>query len=55
MFDISMEHCKIVVTKPASQKLKECWSPNVALEVWARAAARASRLPSLQSASWLTA
>ena len=42
MFDISIEHCKIVVTKPASRLLKECWSTDVAPEKWARAAARIS-------------
>ena len=45
MFGISIEHHKIMVTKPASELIKECWSTDVAPEMWARAAARASTAP----------
>ena len=37
MFDISVEHHKIVVTKPASELIIKCWSTDVAPEMWARA------------------
>ena len=42
MFGISIEHHKIMVKKPASELIKECWSTDVAPEKWARAAARIS-------------
>ena len=45
MFAISIERHKIMVTKPTSVLLKERWSTDLALEKWARAAARASRAP----------
>ena len=42
MFGILIEHRKIMVTKPTSELIKEHWSTEVAPEMWARAAARAS-------------
>ena len=44
MFGISFEHCKIMVTKPASELIMERFT-NVAPEMWVRAAARASVSP----------
>ena len=32
MFGISIEHYKIMVTKPASEVITECWSTDVAPE-----------------------
>ena len=45
MFGISIVHHKIMVTKPASELIKEHWSTDVAPEMWARAAARAYTAP----------
>ena len=45
MFGISIEHHKIMVTDPVSELIKERWSTDMALEMWARAAARASTAP----------
>ena len=45
MFGISIERHKITVTKPASELIKERWSTDMALEMWTRAAARASTGP----------
>ena len=49
MSDISVEHHKIMVTKPASELMKERWSTDMKPEMWARALAGLPRLPSPQS------
>lgn len=45
MLGISTEHRRIMVTKPACELIRERWSTDVAPEMWARAAARASTAP----------
>ena len=35
MFGISVEHHKIMATKPASELMKELWSTDMKLEKWA--------------------
>ena len=45
MFGISIEHHKIIITEPASELIKERWATDVAPEMQARAAARASTAP----------
>lgn len=45
MLGISMEHRRTMVTKPACELIRERWSTDVAPEMWARAAARASTAP----------
>ena len=44
MFGISVEHFKIMVTKPDSELIKEHSSTDVAPEIWASAASRACLL-----------
>ena len=45
MFGISVEHHKIIITEPALELIKERWATEVAPEMRARAAARASTAP----------
>ena len=49
MFGISVEHHKIMVTKPASELMKEHWSIDMKPEMWSRAVPGLPSLPSPQS------